>query len=491
MDSLEAVLSVARDGTIGVGGGLFWRDPRDMARFAELTRGHVVVMGRRTWESLPRKPLPSRINVVLTSWEVVGAEPKGEVHFVGMPRLAELLGRVRGHRRCFVIGGAATLQALLPHVRRIHLTHVDLAAGPAVADPTRLLGLPGFRIEAVNEPQTEPESEPQTEPESEPQTEPESEPQTEPAPSFCFLTLAREAGSWREGEEGYLSLLRAVLLRGNPRPDRTGTGTRSLFGEHLSFDLSGGRAPLLTTKRMAWRSCLAELLWFLRGSTDSKELEREGVGIWRGNSSREFLDARGLGDLQEGDIGAGYGFQWRHFGADYEGCGADYRGRGVDQIEAVVRSIREDPFGRRHVVSAWNPSALARTALPPCHVLFQFYVESSIPPRLSCHLYQRSVDCFLGLPFNIFSYAALTHLIAARTGTTAHRLVISMGDAHVYSNHREQVMEQVSRQPFHAPLLRLHPALATMPWEEMRAAGDHFRLVGYVHHPSIAAPMAV
>ena len=546
---LEAVISCGRDGVMGIDGRLAWRDPRDMRRFAELTRGHVVIMGRKTWDSLPVSPLPGRKNVVVTSRvpdiaECTTSLSAPDVHFCSLEDLGAVLHGIAGAGESptlFVIGGAQLLTVLLPHISTIHLTHIDAtlepsptptpspspttpvasSPSPPAAPPsiTRLQHLEGFAIRNV-------------------------QPVTR---EFSFVTLQRVAspspspyhGLLRDDpcpfrDDPYHGLLREVLECGRPRGDRTGTGTLSLFGRQLRFDLRDGAVPAVTTKRLAWKSCLRELLWFLRGSTDSAELEKRGVGIWRGNSSRRFLDARGLGDMPEGDIGAGYGFQWRHFGAEYGTCRDAYEGCGEDQIEQLVRGIREDPFSRRHVVSAWNPAALHRMALPPCHVLFQFYVHEeeeagesvagdseveklgtrrlmeaprySRPrvgaqrrgaqgPRaqrrgLSCHMYQRSVDCFLGLPFNIFSYAMLTHLIAARTGTEPHELVISTGDTHVYSNHVAQVREQLSRRPFPSPKIWLDPRLATMDWSEMDV-NEHFRLYGYMHHPALGGAMAV
>lgn len=287
-----------------------------------------------------------------------------------------------------------------------------------------------------------------------------------------------------EGEKGYLMLLNNVL-GGERREDRTGTGTRSLFGAQLQFDLRNGQVPVLTTKKMAWKTCIRELLWFLRGSTNSKELEAQGVKIWQGNTTRAFLDDRGLTDLPEGDIGAGYGFQWRHFGAVYTDCYADYAGQGVDQLRTVEDLIKNDPMSRRIFMTAWNPKAIHRMALPPCHVSCQFYVSQD---GLCCHMYQRSADMFLGLPFNIMSYGVLTHLLAFRAGIPAKKLVISIGDAHVYNDHVMQVQEQVNRIPYAFPLIKLNDRLKTLDWSEMTI--EDFELLHYAYHPAMAAPMS-
>jgi thymidylate synthase len=287
-------------------------------------------------------------------------------------------------------------------------------------------------------------------------------------------------------ETQYLDLLRDILDHGESRDDRTGVGTWSLFAPRaLDIDLSRESVvPLVTTKKMPWKTVVRELLWFLRGSTDSRELEAQGVTIWKGNTTRTFLDGRGLMSLPEGDIGAGYGFQWRHFGAPYKTCESQYQGQGVDQITGLIESIRNDPQSRRHLLTAWNPAALKDTALPPCHVLAQFYVSSG--GGLSCHLYQRSADCFLGLPFNIFSYAVLTHLLAKWTGTSPKRLVISLGDAHVYKNHVNVVREQIARTPLNAPRLRIREgtSLDSISMED-------FALEDYACHDKLSGAMAV
>ena len=291
------------------------------------------------------------------------------------------------------------------------------------------------------------------------------------------------------GEQGYLRLMKDIIDTGETREDRTGTGTVSLFGRQLHFDLRNSTIPMVTTRFTSFRIVATELLWFLRGSTDARELHASNVHIWDGNSSRTFLDKRGLVDLPQGDIGAGYGFQWRHFGAPYKTCEGDYSGQGVDQLEEVVRLIKEDPTSRRICMTAWNPAALDSMALPPCHSCFVQFFVSPQTQEISCHMYQRSVDCFLGLAVNIPSYALLTHLIAKKCGLKAKSLTISTGDTHVYSNHVEQVLSQVARDPLPSPNLIVGDEVVEKNWNELTL--DDFTLLGYVSHPSIAAPMAV
>ncbi|KZT09300.1 thymidylate synthase [Laetiporus sulphureus 93-53] len=295
-------------------------------------------------------------------------------------------------------------------------------------------------------------------------------------------------------EHQYLSLIRAVLDTGEVRPDRTGTGTLSIFAPpSLRFSLTDNRFPLLTTKRTFFRGILEELLWFIHGSTDSKLLSAKGIKIWDGNGSKEFLEKRGLGHRREGDLGPVYGFQWRHFGARYTDCDADYTGQGVDQLAECIRKIKEEPTDRRIILSAWNPADIPLMALPPCHVLCQFYVHlpppesPDAPRRLSCLLYQRSADLGLGIPFNIASYALLTHLIARLTQTEPHELIIQLGDAHVYRDHIDALKVQLERTPRPFPKLRWNREPTNV--DEFKA--EDITVEGYDPHPAIAMKMSV
>lgn len=256
-------------------------------------------------------------------------------------------------------------------------------------------------------------------------------------------------------DEIYRDLVRHVLLNGIPRPDRTGTGTISVFGHMMRFDISKS-VPLLTTKFVPWRIVIEELLWFMKGKTDVKLLQDKNVHIWDKNSSREFLDKRGLNHYEEGDIGPSYGWQWRHTGAIYGGCRANYTGHGHDQLAEVIHLLKTDPFSRRIVMTAWVPSYIEEMALPPCHFSCQFYVTMGNPFHLSCLMNQRSADIGLGLPFNIFSYAVLTYILAKMCNMVPHELIISIGDAHIYNNHITQLKEQLARAAFPSPTLTIN-----------------------------------
>ncbi|TFY79582.1 hypothetical protein EWM64_g4428 [Hericium alpestre] len=293
-------------------------------------------------------------------------------------------------------------------------------------------------------------------------------------------------------EVQYLNLIRNVLDTGEHRPDRTGTGTISVFAPpSLRFSLLESTLPLLTTKRTFLRGIIEELLWFVKGSTDSTLLSKKGVKIWDGNGSVEFLEKRGLGHRREGDLGPVYGFQWRNFGAEYTDCDKDYSGEGVDQLKEVIRKIKEDPTDRRIILSAWNPADIPKMALPPCHMMCQFYVHLPRDPsarlQLSCLMFQRSADLGLGIPFNIASYALLTHMIAKVTGTEARELIIQLGDAHVYKDHVDALEVQLRREPRPFPKLRWRREVDDIEGFEY----DDFGVEGYDPHPAIQMKMSV
>ncbi|NP_001032905.1 thymidylate synthase [Bos taurus] len=240
------------------------------------------------------------------------------------------------------------------------------------------------------------------------------------------------------GELQYLGQIEHILRCGFRRDDRTGTGTLSVFGMQARYNLRD-EFPLLTTKRVFWKGVLEELLWFIKGSTNAKELSSKGVKIWDANGSRDFLDGLGFSDRAEGDLGPVYGFQWRHFGAEYKDMDSEYSGQGVDQLQKVIDTIKTNPNDRRIILCAWNPKDLPLMALPPCHALCQFYVVNG---ELSCQLYQRSGDMGLGVPFNIASYALLTYMIAHITDLKPGDFVHTLGDAHIYLNHIEPLKTQ-------------------------------------------------
>lgn len=318
-------------------------------------------------------------------------------------------------------------------------------------------------------------------------------------------------------EHQYLNLIRTILKTGEHRPDRTGTGTRAIFAPpQLRFSLSKpGRTPssspipilpLLTTKRVFLRAVILELLWFVSGCTSSLPLTEAGIKIWDGNGSREYLDSVGLSHREVGDLGPVYGFQWRHFGAEYVDAKTDYTGQGVDQIAEVVRKLKENPYDRRIILSAWNPADLKKMALPPCHMFAQFYVSFSQTTTededtgvekmnkkkgtLHCLLYQRSCDMGLGVPFNIASYALLTHMLAHAADLHPGTLIHTMGDAHVYLDHVDALQEQLAREPTPFPELRINRPDRGSGQMDGWSESD-FEVVGYKPHKMIKMKMSV
>lgn len=277
----------------------------------------------------------------------------------------------------------------------------------------------------------------------------------------------------------YLDLLRVVRDTGAKKSDRTGTGTRSVFGYQYRVDLAAG-FPLLTTKKVHLKSILHELLWFLSGSTHVQPLNEAGVSIWDEWSTAEQTARFGR---SEGDLGPVYGHQWRNFGATLRADGT-YENDGVDQIQRVIQAIKKSPDSRRHLVTGWNPKEADQVALPPCHTLFQFYVADG---KLSAQLYQRSGDVFLGVPFNLASYALLTMMVAQVCGLELGDFVHTFGDVHLYENHIEQADLQLSRQTRELPTMHIDPSITNI--EDFRY--EHFRLEGYKPHPRIKAPVAV
>lgn len=302
----------------------------------------------------------------------------------------------------------------------------------------------------------------------------------------------------------YLNLLHDILETGEVKNDRTGTGTISVFGRNIRFDLRT-TFPAVTTKKLAWRACVGELLWFIEGSSDERRLAeithgtREGaVTIWTGNAQAPYWKNKAK---FEGDLGRVYGVQWRHwrtvnqrevgnsckdeFGVTYRLEGNDIQIKEIDQLTQLINGLKNDPNSRRHILSAWNVGELDQMALPPCHIMSQFYVNKN--KELSCHMYQRSQDVFLGAPFNYASYALLTHMIAQVCGFGVGELIVSTGDTHIYQNHIEQVKEQLTRGPYPLPKLWLNPEITSIDKFTM----DDIKLMDYTSHPALKAPMAV
>jgi thymidylate synthase len=290
-------------------------------------------------------------------------------------------------------------------------------------------------------------------------------------------------------EHAYLNALKDILATGEQRPDRTGVGTISKFGVQMRFDLQKG-FPAVTTKKLAWKACVSELLWFIEGSGDENRLKEILHGerytdkktIWSDNATAPYWTGKRL-QRHAGDLGRVYGVQWRKWRAPLVRINKVVL-QNCDQLLNLIDGLKKDPYGRRHIITAWNPGELELMALPPCHMMSQFYVSNG---KLSCSMYQRSADMFLGVPFNIASYALFTHMIARACGLEVGELIITLGDAHIYTNHVDQVKEQLARKPLPLPELKLNPAVKDITGFTM----DDIELVNYASHDAIKAPMAV
>lgn len=471
---------------IGWNSALPWQScPSDLRRFKTITtlsstgKINAVIMGRKTFESIG-KPLNDRINVVISTTmtpmnSTNSHESKESVAVFKTIELAlEWLNNHKQLDRISVIGGAQIYNSFLhnPTLRSLVTgvyttvfyteypsdTYFDVGTLKTHFDLSQHAIDRDIKIYTTNN-------------------------------VVETVTLEFAYYTRKNYEEmAYLNLLRKIIENGIPRNfERTSIGTMASFGERLEFDLSRG-FPLMTSRRTPFKTIARELLWFLSGSTDASVLQNQGVQIWNGNTSREFLNKRGLEHLPEGDLGSGYGFQWRHFGATYVNCKTDYTGKGIDQIQQAIDLILHDPESRRIIVTAWNPAQETSTALMPCHCFFQFFVDTSVTPnRLDCMLYQRSCDLVLGVPFNIASYSLLTYMIASVTGKTPGRFIHIMGDSHVYKNHLNGVKELLTRTPTTFPKLTLtHVPSTVFDFKE-----EYFVLENYRPLPPIKFDMAI
>lgn len=462
---------VFKENNFGIGykGDLLCRVPEDLANFKTMTMGHFVIMGRKTWDSLSVKPLPGRTNIVLSKTKTFTVEE--DTFFMTFGQLKHLIDPAE---RYFVIGGQQIFKLFMDdadfYPKRLFLTHiktkvtdVDTWLGSSFLDNYKLTG---FSQELTSK--------------------------TGVKYQYLYYNFSQE----RSQEYSYLGLMKQILNSGNHREDRTGTGTISLFGTSLRFDISES-IPLLTTKRVPFGVVIKELLWFLRGDTDAKILQNQGVKIWDGNTSREFLDKRGLNHYPEGVLGAGYGWQIRHQGASYDQKFADTSKfdsseiGGVDQLEYIVNLLKTDPFSRRIMMSYWNPSDFDKTALLPCHFSCQFYVElnKNGQKELSCQFTMRSTDGLLGLPVNLVSYSVLTYILAKKCDMIPKEIIFIGGDTHIYKNHVLQVTEQLTRKVRSFPCLSLDDSIKHKDWYDINP--EDFDIFGYFSHPSIKAPMAI
>lgn len=477
-----------------VDGALPWKLPGDMKYFKSLTsetrdasKQNVVIMGRKTWESIPDafRPLPGRLNIVLSrsvsgirvddSTTVWASSLEAACMYVG--------GHSDAYEHVFVIGGGDVYKQAMesPNVSAIHLTLVEKEDGEIECDTFMpSIDTDTFKLWHAGSPRRDAKGSKGLRYSFLCYTRVDADDDTIATKSIDSLP----AGVSKKHEEfQYLDMIEEIIDEGIFRGDRTGTGTFSKFGKTMRFNLRH-TFPLLTTKRVFWRGLAEELLWFVKGSTNATELADQGIHIWDGNGSREYLDSIGLTSREEGDLGPVYGFQWRHFGAEYTDMHADYSGKGVDQLAELIHKIKTNPTDRRLVLTAWNPLALPEMALPPCHMFCQFYVSEG---ELSCQMYQRSCDLGLGVPFNIASYALLTRMIAQVCDLAPGEFVHVLGDAHVYANHVDPLKEQLNNFPRHLPTLKINPAKKDID----DFTFDDFEILDYKPHKKIQMTMAV
>ena len=474
---------------IGYNGDLLYNIPEDMKYFKKITsqeyiKNHknIVIMGYNTWKSIPDKykPLPNRINIIVTKnhFSEMKFEDENIKVFNDFNFCYKYLeqegnnGNLLGDK--FIIGGSQLYNYVfdnyLSYIDKIYETHINHSCMKQLHYTNNLednystlnfnvntynifklinkMYCDNHKIQLINSKDTL---------------------------HGVYYNLYQNEKYINYDEKQYLDLMKNILYKNNIKDSRN-SKVISSFGEKMVFDLRKG-FPLLTTKRTPFKTILRELLWFIRGSTSNKELNDKNVHIWDGNSSKEFLESRGL-NYEEGELGPVYGFQWRHFGAKY---GKD-KLEGVDQLQNVIDLIKNDPTSRRIILSAWNPVDLDKMALPPCHVMIQFYVDKEY---LDAQMYQRSGDMFLGVPFNIASYSILMHIIGSITGYKPRYFHHVLGDAHVYMNHIDAIGEQIHRIPNDFPQLKLAKQITDIN----NINEEDFILENYNHYPTIKAEM--
>lgn len=433
---------------------------------------NVVIMGRVTYYSIPNdnRPLKDRINLVLTRDSSLLKDyclpsnykkiKPGKLYFVSYDSFWKMYNKCTPN--VFVLGGREIYNYFMERCQKLYITHITLHNKLQQTDlvtitpPSSYFKLIGWskKYSFTNEKD--------------------------------YYRILIYTKSHKQSEESvYLDLMSKVMSTGTTKCDRTNVGTVSNFGNSFELDVSSGTLPLLTTKTVSFKNIVEELLWFCRGETDNKILQKKGVHIWDHNTSREFLDSQGLHDYPEGILGPGYGFQWRHFGAEYKFDSKEVSG-GVDQLEEIIKLLKTDPFSRRIVLSAWNPPDFPKTALVPCHLLLQFYVEViNGKKHLSLLFFMRSNDLFLALNYNVVSYTVLLHIISLKVDMIPKKIVYMSGDAHIYSNHIAQTEELLTRQPRSFPKLIINPDVKDKSWENIQYSD--FEVVGYFPHQPIKA----
>lgn len=466
---------------IGFNNSLPWKCPEDLVHFKNLTKDNIVVMGRKTFNSIGNNALKERLNIVLTkdSYSFVD-DNESLVFYNDLEKLFDFIENDK--RTVYVIGGSEIYNVFikLNCIDSIVLTEIysekeiecdvyfpDIPWYYFLSDYTEkmksvTLGI-SYRFMVFINKNIE---------------------DTEP----LFDINYKQQEKYRSSEFEYLNLIKDVLVNGNVRPDRTNVGTVSLFGKTMRFDISHS-IPVLTTKKVPWKMAIEELLWMLSGSTDTKILEKKGINIWKGNTSKEFLKKRGL-DYPEGQLYYGYGHQIRNAGGTINEKDGTLITKGFDQLMYIENELKINPFSRRILWNLWIANQIDKMPLPPCHVMVLFYVEeiNDIKYLTGC-LTMRANDLFLGSSLNIIFYSVLIYILAIRCDMIPKELIINIGDAHIYSNHVNQVTEQLSRSVKSQPVLRVNKYIKNKDYKDITI--EDFELIGYYPHPRIKAPMAI
>ena len=487
---LNIICSVANDSIIGVNNDLYVKIKDDLKYFQKITsenyyknKQNVLIMGYNTFKSIG-KPLKDRINIVISKNHADELNKKDIIHFDDLNTCFQHLDS-NEYGKIFIIGGASIYNKVFkdyfPIIDTIHYTNVltegleNYQYAESISKNVSRCKIPVYKWCAEKKivllDFTEKCSKGlyynfMTEMYEEKEL------------NYTFNVFQNVYFSNNE-ELQYINLLKNILNKKNLKETRN-ANVFSEFGVRMEFDLRNG-FPILTTKRVPWKTVLRELLWFISGSTDNQALKDRSVHIWNANASREFLDSRGL-DYEEDDLGPVYGFQWRHFGTYYVDNKTDYTGKGTDQLKYIIDEIKNNPASRRLILNSWNAADIDKMALPPCHVMVQFNIDKEF---IDCQLYQRSGDMFLGVPFNITSYAFLLSIIGHITGYKPRKLIHIIGDAHIYEQHVEAVNQQIMRTPNRFPYLTINEDLNNID----TIKEEYFTIVNYDCYTTIPAPM--
>jgi len=488
--SLNLVVSLDINNCIGNNNDLLYDIPEDKKYFRNITTNkesqNIVVMGKNTWESIPNKyrPLKNRLNVIISK-TMFNSSNNYDIEI--FKNFNDFMNEYQD-RNIYIIGGSQLYKEVIDNYKidTLFITEINdnTISKKSLDNPIYFPNIDYNNYDLTHENKLI-------------TTNYKTQYYTDISKITCTFKVYQLNSNVinsnvinyniknylqiNNEEYQYLDIMKDLITNGDKRKTRNAT-TFSKFGIKMEFDLED-KIPILTTKRVACKTVIKELLWFIKGSTNNKILQDQNVHIWDGNSSREFLDKSGFKDREENELGPIYGFQWRHSGAEYKSCHDDYTDLGIDQLKECIDTLKNNPTSRRMLVCAWNPKDLNQMALPPCHILFQWYVSSD--NRLSLQLYQRSGDFFLGVPFNIMSYSVLIYMVAHITGLKPGKFIHIIGDAHAYDCHLYAINEQLKRIPSEFPTLKFNRKVESIDDFTL----DDFEIECYNCHNSIKAEM--